>query len=78
MRWDFGSSGGTTMEFALAASSVRSRAYHFATQLPATRENESVPVSTAPLSAGAFIDMHDLAQVLAHVHDAEMEIGEGP
>jgi hypothetical protein len=27
---------------------------------------------------GANIDMRDLAQVLAHVHDPEIEIGEGP
>jgi hypothetical protein len=27
---------------------------------------------------GAFIDMRDLGQVLAHVHDQEIEIGEGP
>jgi hypothetical protein len=25
---------------------------------------------------GAFLDMRDLDQVLAHVHDAEIEIGE--
>jgi hypothetical protein len=27
---------------------------------------------------GAYLDMRDLDQVLAHVHDAEIEIGEGP
>ena len=27
---------------------------------------------------GALIDMRDLGQILAHVHDAEIEIGEGP
>jgi hypothetical protein len=27
---------------------------------------------------GAFIDIRDLGQVLAHVHGAEIEIGEGP
>ena len=27
---------------------------------------------------GAYIDTRDLAQVFAHVHDAEIEIGEGP
>jgi hypothetical protein len=27
---------------------------------------------------GAYIDMRDLDQVLAHAHDAEIEIGEGP
>jgi hypothetical protein len=27
---------------------------------------------------GAYIDMRDLPQTLAHVHDAEVEIGEGP
>src|ERR1700738_2420393 len=27
---------------------------------------------------GAYIDTRDLDQVLAHVHDAEIEIGEGP
>jgi hypothetical protein len=26
----------------------------------------------------AYIDMRDLAQILAHVHDAETEIGVGP
>jgi len=26
----------------------------------------------------ALLDMRDLTQVLVHVHDAEMEIGEGP
>jgi hypothetical protein len=25
-----------------------------------------------------YIDMRDLEQVLAHVHDGEIEIGEGP
>ena len=29
-------------------------------------------------ACGAFIDMRDLGQVLAHVHDAEIEMGEGP
>jgi hypothetical protein len=27
---------------------------------------------------GAFLDMRDLAQMLAHAHDAKIEIGEGP
>jgi hypothetical protein len=27
---------------------------------------------------GAVVDMGDLGQVLAHVHDAEIEISEGP
>src|SRR6267378_4528457 len=27
---------------------------------------------------GALVDMRDLAQILAHVHDAEIEISEGP
>ena len=27
---------------------------------------------------GAYIDMRDLGQVLAHVHDAEIEISAGP
>jgi hypothetical protein len=27
---------------------------------------------------GAYLDMRDLTQILAHVHDAEIEIGEGP
>jgi hypothetical protein len=27
---------------------------------------------------GEWFDMHDLAQMLAHVHDAEIEIGAGP
>jgi hypothetical protein len=26
----------------------------------------------------AYLDMRDLGQVLAHIHDAEIEIGEGP
>jgi hypothetical protein len=26
----------------------------------------------------ALLDMRDLAQILAHLHDAEIEIGEGP
>src|SRR6266446_4834396 len=30
------------------------------------------------LICGALIDMRDLSQLLAHVHDAEIEIGEGP
>jgi hypothetical protein len=28
--------------------------------------------------SGALFDMRDLAQMLAHVHDAAMEVGEGP
>jgi hypothetical protein len=35
-------------------------------------------ISAIARSAGAFLDMRDLDQVLAHVHDAEIEIGEGP
>ncbi|SHH22555.1 hypothetical protein SAMN05443248_4123 [Bradyrhizobium erythrophlei] len=27
---------------------------------------------------GTLFDMRDLAQMLAHVHDAAMEVGEGP
>jgi hypothetical protein len=27
---------------------------------------------------GALFDMRDLAQMLAHVHDAAMEVDEGP
>jgi hypothetical protein len=27
---------------------------------------------------GEWFDMRDLAQLLVHVHDAEIEIGEGP
>jgi hypothetical protein len=27
---------------------------------------------------GAFLDMRDLGQMLAHVHNAEIDIGEGP
>jgi hypothetical protein len=27
--------------------------------------------------SGALFDMRDLAQMLAHVHDAAMEVGEG-
>jgi hypothetical protein len=30
------------------------------------------------LVCGAFIDTRDLAQMLAHLHDQEIEIGEGP
>jgi hypothetical protein len=30
------------------------------------------------LLCGTYIDMRDLGQVLAHVHDAEIEISEGP
>ena len=27
---------------------------------------------------GEWFDMSDLGQVMAHIHDAEIEIGEGP
>jgi len=39
--------------------------------------DETRPRSYCPV-CGALIDMRDLAQLLAHVHDAEIEIGEGP
>jgi hypothetical protein len=35
-------------------------------------------ISAIARSAGALLDMRDLAQMLAHVHDAEIEISEGP
>jgi hypothetical protein len=38
---------------------------------------EADPFGNCP-SFGALLDMGDLAQMLAHVHDAEIEIGEGP
>jgi hypothetical protein len=34
-------------------------------------------ISAIARSAGALIDMRNLGQVLAHVHDQEIEIGEG-
>ena len=42
-----------------------------------TANTEADHFSNCPL-CGAFIDMRDLDQVLAHVHDAEIEIGDGP
>ena len=39
--------------------------------------DETRPRSYCPI-CGALIDMRDLSQLLAHVHDAEIEIGEGP
>ncbi len=39
--------------------------------------NEARPRSYCPI-CGALIDMRDLGQVLAHVHDAEIEVGEEP
>jgi hypothetical protein len=38
--------------------------------------DETRPRSYCPI-CGALIDMRDLSQLLAHVHDAEIEIGEG-
>jgi hypothetical protein len=35
-------------------------------------------ISTKCPVCGALLDMRDLAQMLAHVHDAEIEICEGP
>jgi hypothetical protein len=32
----------------------------------------------ADFICGAFLDMRDLNQMLAHIHDADIEIGEGP
>jgi sugar (pentulose or hexulose) kinase len=34
--------------------------------------------SSRMVVCGALFDMRDLAQMLAHVHDAAMEVGEGP
>jgi hypothetical protein len=42
-----------------------------------TAETEADHFGNCPVR-GAYIDMRDLAQVLAHVHDAEIEIGDGP
>jgi hypothetical protein len=39
--------------------------------------NESDHCGNCPV-CGACVDMRDLGQVLAHVHDAEIEICEGP
>ena len=39
--------------------------------------DETRPRSYCPI-CGALIDMRDLSQLLAYVHDAEIEIGEGP
>jgi hypothetical protein len=39
--------------------------------------NEARPRSYCPI-CGALIDTRDLGQVLAHVHDAEIEVGEEP
>ena len=39
--------------------------------------DETRPRSYCPI-CGALNDMRDLSQLLAHVHDAEIEIGEGP
>jgi hypothetical protein len=38
--------------------------------------DETRPRSYCPI-CGALIDMRDLSRLLAHVHDAEIEIGEG-
>ena len=40
-------------------------------------ETEADHFGNGPI-CGALLDMRDLTQVLAHVHDAEIEIGEGP
>ena len=40
-------------------------------------ETEADHFGNCPV-CGAYLDMSDLHQVLAHVHDAEIEIGEGP
>ena len=40
-------------------------------------ETEADHFGNCPI-CGALLDMRDLTQVLAHVHDAEIEIGEGP
>jgi hypothetical protein len=39
-------------------------------------ETEADHFGNCPV-CGAYLDMRDLAQMLAHVHDAEIEIGEG-
>ena len=39
-------------------------------------ETEADRFGNCPV-CGAYLDMRDLAQILAHVHDAEIEIGEG-
>ena len=41
-----------------------------------TAETEADYYGNCPI-CGAFIDTRDLAQVLAHVHDAKIEIGQG-
>jgi hypothetical protein len=38
-------------------------------------ETEADHFGNCPV-CGAYLDMRDLAQMLAHVHDAEIEIGE--
>jgi hypothetical protein len=40
-------------------------------------ENQADHFGNCPI-CGALLDMRDLTQVLAYVHDAEIEIGEGP
>jgi hypothetical protein len=40
-------------------------------------ETEADHFGNCPI-CGAYLDMRDLHQVLAHVHDAEIEISEGP
>ena len=40
-------------------------------------ETEADHFGNCPI-CGALLDMRDLTQVLAHVHDAGIEIGEGP
>jgi hypothetical protein len=40
-------------------------------------ETEADHFGNCPV-CGAYLDMRDLAQMLAHVHDTEIEISEGP
>jgi hypothetical protein len=40
-------------------------------------ETEADHFGNCPV-CGAYLDMRDLAQMLAHIHDAEIEISEGP
>jgi hypothetical protein len=42
-----------------------------------TAESEADHFGNCPV-CGALLDMRDLAQMLAHVHDQEIEICEGP
>jgi hypothetical protein len=40
-------------------------------------ETEADHFGNCPV-CGAYLDMRDLGQLLAHIHDQEIEIGEGP